>query len=88
MHIHVERVSDILFKCSLILFCLSKLKSRVPALTAVTTCIHLDVVNSHLSSVSRLDLFLAFLWHAAVLPSRCSQDDLLGRCGFDGELVI
>ena len=31
---------------------------------------------------------MAFLWHTTVLPSRCSQDHLLGLCGLDGELVI
>ena len=88
VHIHVERVSDSLFKSRLILFSLTVSKSRVPAVAAVMTCVHLNVVSSKISSVLCLDLFLALLWHTAVLPSRCSQDDLLGLFGFDGELVI
>ena len=45
-------------------------------------------MNDCIRSVSCRFLCLARLRQRAFLPSRCSQEDLLGLAGFDGELVI
>ena len=69
----------ILLKCRVI-FVLSSVKFPIPAVIAV---FHGDVVPDF-----RISSLLALLRLTALFPSRCSEENLLGLLGFDGELVV